>query len=367
MTTRKLEIPLGLAIGALLACFALFPGSAHAASAAEQQAEALIHQGVQLRAQDQTARALLVFQKAYQISPTPRPAAQLGLCEMELGHYVDAERHLSEALASPDHPWIAKNRTVLDRQLEAARANIGELVITVSPASADVLLNGNLLPESQIGTPIRVGKGAVDVDVRAAGYVRRHETITIAGGQRQQRTFALAPVASSAVAAAAPPVAPPPVAAPPPPPAPAATPAPVLEADAPPGSPHEMSSKRLAAWITSGAAVGALVFGTVEAFNAANKRDAFNNHTILYGGVAVRDCGTNNLSAACKPLKDSYDQAITLTVVGFAAAGALAATSAVLFVLSSPDHGERLEGAGARTFACVPDVVNRGVGCALRF
>ena len=85
-------------------------------------------------------------------------------------------------------------------------------------------------------------------------------------------------------------------------------------------------------------AIGALAFGTAEAFNAASKRDAFNNHTGTMGGVAFQDCGTANLSPGCKPLKDAYDQALTLSVVGFAAAGALAATSAVLFVLSSPEH-----------------------------
>ncbi|HXJ19520.1 MAG TPA: hypothetical protein VMT03_04735 [Polyangia bacterium] len=369
LATRKLErlLSIALPLAVFVAVGALRVGSARASAAADQEAEALIHQGVQLRSQDQTARALLLFQKAYQLSPTPRPAAQLGLCEMELGHYVEAERHLSEALASPDHPWIAKNRTVLDTQLQTARANIGELVVSVSPASADVLLNGTLLEEAQVGTPIRLSKGSVDVDVRAAGYVRRHETITISGGQREQRTFTLVPVASrSAVAAVAPPPA-----VPPPPMAPVQAAVPIAPVEIEPAPPQpaggRMSSKRLAAWITAGAAVGALAFGTSEAFNAASRRDAFNNHTITYGGVVVQDCGTNNLSGACKPLKDSYDQAITLTVVGFAAAGALAAASSVLFLLSSPDHGETPEGAGARAFACAPDVVNRGLGCALRF
>jgi hypothetical protein len=375
MMTSKLQRLLSVAIPMVVfvAVSALLIGSARATAAADQEAESLIHQGVQLRAQDQTARALLLFQKAYKVSPTPRPAAQLGLCEMELGHYLEAERHLTEALASPDHPWIAKNRTVLDKQLETARANIGELVVAVSPAHADILLNGTLLEEAQVGTPIRLSKGPVDVDVRAAGYVRQHQTISIAGGQREQRRFTLVPVASrsAAVAAAAPPPAvTPPAAVLPPPvaPVPAPTPGASLEPEPSPSPPtSRMSNQRLAAWITGGAAAGALVFGTIEAFNAASKRDAFNNHTITYGGVAVQDCGTNNLTPACKQLKDNYDSAITLTVVGFAAAGALAAASSVLFVLSSPDHGETPEGAGARAFACVPDVVNRGLGCALRF
>jgi hypothetical protein len=114
--------------------------------------------------------------------------------------------------------------------------------------------------------------------------------------------------------------------------------------------------------------LGALVLGTVEAFNAASKRDAFNGHTGVVGGVVIQDCATASLSAACKPLKDAYDQALTMSIVGFVAAGALAATSSVLFVLSSPGHGGNVgaEG-GAHALACVPDLGARGVACSLRF
>ena len=75
------------------------------------------------------------------------------------------------------------------------------------------------------------------------------------------------------------------------------------------------------------------MFGTVEAFQVASARDAFNDHMGTVGGVYGKDCGTGSLSAACKPLKDDYDRAVTLSVVGFAAAGALAAGASVLFVL----------------------------------
>jgi len=165
---------------------------------------------------------------------------------------------------------------------------------------------------------------------------------------------------------------PPPRAAPPPPvvPPPAAAPGATLGVEPPappPSQSREMSGTRLAAWITGGAAVGALAFGTVEAFNAASKREAFNNHTTVYGGVPVEDCGTSNLSVACKPLKDAYDQAITLTVVGFVTAGALAVTSSVLFVYSSGHGAAREENGADHALTCVPSLGVRGLGCALRF
>jgi len=339
------------------------PAPARAATDAEQ-AEALIREGVQLRAHDAAARALPLFEKAYQLSRTPRTAAQLGLCEMELGYFVAAERYLSEALAAPDHPWVAKNKGTLKKPLETARANIGELSLIVSPASAEVSLNRKPVDRASLAAPIRLDKGPVDLEVRAPGYQPAQDTITIVGGKHEQRTYTLVPE-----------------------PAHGASTITVANASAPAdGAPGAgagdtvgigtaasapaaggSNNKRLAAWITGAAALAAGVFGTIEAFSAASDSAAFNDHTSNVGGVVIHDCGTKSVSAACKPLKDDYDRAVTLTVVGFIGAAALAATSSVLFVLSSPGHGGAERDGAARAFACVPDPVARGLGCSVRF
>ena len=352
MTTRW-----AVGAAAVLAGVAALSARPAAAATKAEQAEALIHEGVELRAHDQTARALEVFEKAYQLSRTPRTAAQLGLCELELARYVEAQRHLLEALASPDHPWIAKNKPILMRQLATAAANVGELVLTVSPSGADILLNGKQLDRSLAGSAIPVEKGLVEVEVRAPGYQPAHEAITIRGGQREQRTYLLLPEQAQQVAAATPLEAAPPAAG-----------GMVDLATVPPPPGETARKERIAAWITGGAAVGALALGVGEAFNAASERDAFNSHTAVQGGVTVEDCGTAALNAACKQLKDSHDTALTLSVVGFVSAAALGAASAVLFKLSSSGHGTNPESSGsAGAFACVPEPGVRGLGCALRF
>ena len=320
---------------------------------AEDEAEALIKEGVRLRSHDQSTLALPQFEKAYQTFRSPRTAGQLGLCELELGSFAEAERHLGEALATPAHPWIAKNKATLKSSLEKARVNVGELVLTLTPPAADVSLNGKQVERALPGAPIRVAKGSVDLEVRAPGFAPTRETITIVGGKREQRTYVLAPEPPPVVAAPVPGVAP--------------EPGPAISLAAPPPEAGAQRTKRLAAWITGGAAVGALVFGTVEAFSAASRRDAFNDHTSVVGGVAYHDCGTANLSPACMSLKDDDDLALTFTVIGFAVTGALAATSSVLYVLSSPGHGGAERDGGVRALACVPDPVARGFGCSLRF
>lgn len=335
---------------ALVAALAALSAPARAASDAEQ-AEALIREGVQLRAHDKAALALPLFEKAYGISRTPRTAAQLGLCEAELGYFVATERYLTEALATPDHPWVSKNKTALKKALETARASIGELALVVTPATAEVSLNHKPIDRAALGAPIRLDKGPVDVEVSAPGYEPARDTVIIVGGKREQRTYALVAEAPKPIAADVPALAPPP-------------PGPAMTLTA---APPEHRKARIAAWATGGAAAGALVFGTVEAFNAASKRDTFNDHTTVIGGTAYHDCGTAALSPACKSLKDSYDGALTLTIVGFVAAGALAATSSVLFVISSGHGGSAEHDGAAHALACVPDPVGRGFGCSLRF
>ena len=300
---------------------------------------------------------LPLFEKAYRLSRNPRTAGQLGLCELELGFFAEAELYLSEALATPNHPWIAKNRATLKRQLEAARANVGELALTISPATAEVLLDQKSTDKVVPGVPIHLRKGPVVVEIRAPGYQPVQATITIVGGKREERSFALVPDS------------PPPVV-----PVAETSPSVNLATGAPAGQTSETDPRRIAAWATGSGALLALAVGTIEAFNAASKRDDFNNHTSLVsGGMALPDCTTVSLSAQCKPLKDDYDHALTLSVVSFVTAGGAGGCVfglvCPLLVRSWPvtRKPRRRRSRRAIPWPRVPDLGVRGLGCSLRF
>jgi tetratricopeptide (TPR) repeat protein len=358
---RRAVNVLALPIGAAL-LLALATGRAARAADDTPEAEALIRQGIQLRVKGDAPHALPLFEKAYRVSRSPRTAAQLGLVELELGSCVEAERYLTEALAVPDHPWIAKNKGTLKKQLEAARKDIGELVVTGAPAGAEIWVNHKVVGKLPLAAPIRLDKGHVDIEVRAANYATAADATTIAAQKQVQRNYVLAPepptprapepavaVATNAAPEAA-----------------SGGPAETLKTAPPPAKGG--SVVRPLFWVSAGAAVVALAFGAAEGINAAAKRNDFNNHTTTVGGVTYQDCGTAALSSACQPLKQAYDQAFTLSVVGFVAAGALAAGASTLFILS---HGERAgapdAGASTHAFGCVPDPVSRGLTCNLRF
>jgi hypothetical protein len=58
------------------------------AALAQEEPEALIRQGVELRRKGQNALAQGYFKRAYAIAHTPRSAAQLGLVEHALGYFA---------------------------------------------------------------------------------------------------------------------------------------------------------------------------------------------------------------------------------------------------------------------------------------
>jgi Flp pilus assembly protein TadD len=103
-----------------------FSQPAFAESGAEA-AEPFIQRGVALRRSGNDVAALREFQHAWEISQNPRTSAQMGLCQQALGQWAAAQTRLLEALAAKDHPWVARNRVVLEKTLASAREHIGHL------------------------------------------------------------------------------------------------------------------------------------------------------------------------------------------------------------------------------------------------
>jgi hypothetical protein len=339
-------------------------GPAARAQSPGDEAEALIRQGTELRRQSQDARALPLFERAYAVARNPRTAAQLGLVKMALGYWVDAERLLDEALASPDHPWIARNVAALQQARAGARENIGELVVT-GPTGAEVLINGRPVGKLPLTEALRVDKGLVEIQVRAPLHVPVTQTLKVGG--REVRNVTVERLRETPPAATAPPV----TASPSPPESvpgvPVVAPAGATgmpdgdgnagaDADKPGGS----SVRRPMAWTAAAGAVVGLTLGIVETVVASNRIGDFNGHT---GASHAPDCATDQLTDACRALRDDADRARLLAIVGYAGAVVLAATSAALFVVS-PRSPARSSGA---TLACAPSLAAPGAMCRLTF
>jgi hypothetical protein len=293
--------------------FVLIMALGTSAARAEVTDDALVEKGLKLRRDRQDAEALALFQQAYAIRAAPRTQAQIALAEQALAKWVEAERDLLTALRASSDPWISSHRETLNKALDAIRKHLGTLSVEANVPDAELWLN-----DAQAGTlpleAVRVTAGSVTLEVRAKGYEPVARSVEIAPGGTAKERFELAPTLE-----------PKPLAEP----APNVHPVPGLEPRAAVRSTSSpvagsIDMRRAFAWGTLGAAGaflgGAIVAQIMREQNASRYND---DSRCLFGNLS-RD-------ERCGVYRGQADSAQGLANIGFVAAGALGAASAILF------------------------------------
>ena len=152
---------------------------------AADNAEMLIRKGVELRRKGRDKDAADLFRQAYDLSHTPRAAAQLGLCEQALGQLLESEQHLSEALVAESDPWISGKRGTLEDSREAVRKRLGSLHIEGQPTGALVTLNDRVLGRLPLSDDAFALPGPSVLTVRKDGYESKSVEVRVEAGQKQ--------------------------------------------------------------------------------------------------------------------------------------------------------------------------------------
>lgn len=182
----------------------------HPVRAAQDDADSLIKQGVELRKQGKDREALAALQKALALKETPRALAQVGLAEYALGIWLSSEEHLAGALRHEDDAWVKRNKEALTEALNGVGEHLGTVEIWGEPAGAEVIVNGKPAGNLPSPPPVRVVAGACSIVVRAEGYEEVSRTLRVSAKDLMRENVQLAPVPSPrAVAAVTAPVPPP--------------------------------------------------------------------------------------------------------------------------------------------------------------
>ena len=298
---------------ALLAIVAVSSFAAPARAEPEADAKDLFSRGRALRLQGDCAHALPDFRTALSLFPAALGSARnIAECEETLGHWASARRAWRDleraASASSDpkyetwssdaHAAAARLAPLVARLTVVVVGKNGELTAGAASA-ARVLVNGEALATTLIGSPLDRDPGAYDVRVEGpAGASMADERVVLAAGD--DRTVRLRLVVS-----AVPPGEPPPARA--------------------PEDVHR--TRRALGWVTLGAGgialVGAGVAAVVRSTALADlKRDC--------PGYASSPCEASVRSEATRG-----HSAATLVDV-FGAVGVLSAGAGVALVLLSP-------------------------------
>jgi hypothetical protein len=136
-----------------------------------RRADELVHEGVQARLRGDERAALERFRRAYDVSPSPRARAQMGLAAKSLRLYLEAESYLREALEARTDPWMAEHQETLEQALDFVDRQLAWVVIVaVRPADVEVVVNGRALGHATTGARLRVVAGEVVVELRASGF-----------------------------------------------------------------------------------------------------------------------------------------------------------------------------------------------------
>jgi len=163
-------------------------------------AEALIQEGIKLRRVGRDDAALEKFDRAYGINPTPRGAAQKGLCLHALGRFTEAEEYLAKSLEGDSDPWVAKNRSTIKESIEDVKTKIGRFEISGSPLGAHVTVDGREVGQFPLSGMVRINAGPAVLQVQADGYVSETTSLQVQGASFRQLEFRLkkaAPVAAA--------------------------------------------------------------------------------------------------------------------------------------------------------------------------
>lgn len=319
---------------ALSLCVTLV-GLASPAAGAEDP-EALIREGVELRRQGKDARAEGYFRRAYQLASTPRTAAQLGLVELALGEFLEAETRLTEALSTRD-AWVAEHRKVLQESRANARKKLLRVELTAAPTGVTYAVDA---AEPRAVAPDGVLWLTPDVPttLRIAAPGRAPVVLHVEGRAGEARSIALdlptqGPPTTGSAAKPPPPAVEPPVATgvglPEPPPAHQPEPATTSGHPSPTsGAPSQMNGLRIGGVALAATGVAAGIVGGIFYVQGNSKLDDY------------RKAVNSNGQIPWNPDDENWSATRTKGVVLLAAGGVAILGGAALFLLGAPKAAE---------------------------
>lgn len=174
------------------------PPDAPAASDAEYRA--LIAEAVSESNAGRHAEARALFERAHAMRPNARTLRGMGMELFEMREYVQAIAALTAALEHAENPLTPEMRDEASRFIERARTFTGQLRLRVTPAAAQVTIEGEPAAADAAGL-IQLDAGQVEVRVVAEGYRSERLTATIDPGRVREVIVALEPLEPARVEA----------------------------------------------------------------------------------------------------------------------------------------------------------------------
>ena len=183
-----------------LAVIGLFGMCLSRAAAAEDDATTGIarerfKEGVQFFDQKQYEKARAAFLQAYALKRHPAVLLNLAQSELRSGHEADAAKHFSQFLRESKEATEAEKQSA-DAGLNAAKAVIAEVSVSVDEDGAVVSVDGAAEGQSPLPGPVYLSPGSHNVSAKKEGR-EVAQTLNAVAGQSSSTTLRLRKAAAA--------------------------------------------------------------------------------------------------------------------------------------------------------------------------
>jgi hypothetical protein len=147
---------------------------------------------------DDFAGALHKFEQAFELSKDPRLLYDMAICNKSLHAYARMQALLVQYEHDAGDDLTPSERAAVDTALAATSNLVGRLNLTVNPAGATVLLDGEIVGVSPIQGAILVDLGKHVLSARKTDFRPEEKPIDVPGGDVANVTIALTPAPRAA-------------------------------------------------------------------------------------------------------------------------------------------------------------------------
>lgn len=180
---------------ALVMALALAPGHVSAQDDAGRLEEAreLFDRGLELSDQGRWGEAITYFQQSRELVPRPSSTYNLAVALYHVGRPIEATRRFEEYLATDDAQQDRERAGEARRYLRLMRTTIGTIALDVTPADAEVRVDGRTIEGRGREREVQVDPGTRALRIEASGYRPLEREVDVDGGGRVEVVAALEP------------------------------------------------------------------------------------------------------------------------------------------------------------------------------
>ncbi len=158
----------------------------------EVEARALFRRGITLTRQERWGEALEYFRRSRALVERPSTTFNIALALLRLGRPTEARAALTEYISqSEGNPREEQRRRQAGELLSLAMSSIAELVLTLTPATADVRVDGVLREGQGAERIIALDPGTHSLGVTREGYVPQTLELSVLEGEHVSREISL--------------------------------------------------------------------------------------------------------------------------------------------------------------------------------